>query len=192
MSDMPDNQPTGTGDGVSIALSPPSGNAIRLLDPGLDEAAAEILVPATEQGTTEAAASLIAASRADEGSAVYGLTANDRLAAVFITRRIPMSVEVAAIAVAADLRRKGHGRACLQEALRRAGKLPLVVESPEAAGFFKACGFKIVSRRVLPGGQPRFKLGWHAPGLRTGQHSVSALKPPTGLGGMEQGTRRRV
>ncbi len=183
---MSDNQPTGTGDGVSIALSPPSGKSIRLLDPGLDEAAADILAPATEEGTAEAAASLIAASRADEGSAVYGLFTNDRLAAVFIARRIPMSIEVAAIAVAADLRRKGHGRACLQEALRRAGKLPLVVESPEeAAGFFKACGFKIVSRRILPGGKARFKLGWHAPGLRTGRNSFSALKPPTGQGGRE-------
>ena len=149
---------------ASIALTPPSGVAIRPLDPGLDEAAAGILAPATEQGTVEAGSALVAASRADEASAIYGLTANDRLVAVFITRKIPLSVEVAAIAVAADSRRQGYGRACLQDALRRAGRLPLVVESPEeAAGFFKACGFKIVSRRASPGGKPRFKLGWHAP-----------------------------
>ena len=151
-------------DGISIALTPPSGSAVRPLEPGLDAVAAEILAPATEEGSIEAAAALIATSRADEGSAIFGLTAHDRLVAVFITRRIPLSLEVAAIAVAAGDRRKGYGRTCLQDALRRAGKLPLVVETPEGAvGFFKTCGFKIVSRRVPPGGKPRFKLGWHAP-----------------------------
>jgi GNAT superfamily N-acetyltransferase len=149
---------------ASIAVTLPFGGSVRPLDPGLDEAAAVILDSATEAGTVVAAAALIAASRADEGSAISGLTVNDRLVAVCITRRIPLSLEVAAIAVAPDERRKGYGRACLQDALRRAGRLPLVVESPEdAVGFFKACGFKIVSRRVSPGGQPRFKLGWHAP-----------------------------
>lgn len=151
-------------DGISVTLTPPSGSAIRPLDPELDGAAAEILADATEHGTTEEATALIAASRAAEGSAVYGLNAHDRLVAVYITRRIPLSVEVTVIAVAPGDQRKGHGRACLQDALRRAGKLPLVVESPEdAVGFFKKVGFKIVSRRVPPGGKPRFKLGWHAP-----------------------------
>ena len=150
--------------GISVTLTPPSGSAIRPLDPGLDGTAAEILAPATEQGTAEAAAALIAASRADDGSNILGLSADDQLVAVYITRRIPLSVEVTAIAVAAGHRREGHGRACLQDALRRAGKLPLVVESPEdAVGFFKKVGFKIVSRRVPPGGKPRYKLGWHAP-----------------------------
>jgi GNAT superfamily N-acetyltransferase len=151
-------------DEASISLTPPSGATVRPLDPGLDAAAATILAPATEAGTVEAAAALIAASRADEGSAISGMLVNDRLVAVCITHRIPLSMELAAIAVAPDERHKGYGRTCLQDALRRAGRLPLVVESPEdAVGFFKACGFKIVSRRVPPGGQPTFKLGWHAP-----------------------------
>ena len=154
-------------DAIPVSLTAPSGSAVRPLDPGLDEMAAVILAPATEQETIESALALVASSREDEGSAIYGLTANERLVAVFITRKIPLSVEVAAISVAADSRRQGYGRACLQDALRRAGKLPLVVESPEeAVGFFKACGFKIVSRRVSPGGKPRFKLGWHAPRTR--------------------------
>jgi ribosomal protein S18 acetylase RimI-like enzyme len=164
-------------DEASIALTPPSGSVVRPLDPGLDEAAAEILATATETGTVEAAVALIAASRADEGSAISGLTTDGRLVAVCITRRIPLSLEVAAIAVAPGDRRRGHGRACLQDALRRAGRLPLVVESPEdAVGFFKACGFKIVSRRVSPGGKPRFKLGWHAPGLGGGRNPLAG--PP--------------
>lgn len=167
-------------DGVSVTLTPPSGNTVRLLDPEQDSLAAEILARATEQGTAETAGALIAASRADEGSAIFGLTLNDRLVAVYITRRIPLSVEVTAIAVASGDRRKGHGRACLQDALRRAGKLPLVVESPEdAVGFFKKCGFKIVSRRISPSGTPRFKLGWHAPGLGSGRNPLAALKPST-------------
>jgi ribosomal protein S18 acetylase RimI-like enzyme len=167
MSDVADNERPEATDGVQITLTPPSGTAIRPLDPGLDATAAEILAPATEEGTIEAAAALIATSRSDESAAVYGMKADHHVVAVYLTRRIPLSVEVTAIAVAPDSRGKGHGRACLQDALRRAGKLPLVVESPEnSVGFFKRCGFKIVSRRVLPGGEPRFKLGWHAPRQR--------------------------
>ncbi len=164
MSNVADNERPEATDGVQISLTPPIGTAIRPLDLGLDAIAAEILAPATEVGTIEAAASLIATSRSDENAAIYGMTADDRVIAVYLTRRIPLSVEVTAIAVAPDSRGKGHGRACLQDALRRAGKLPLVVETPEnSVGFFKRCGFKIVSRRLPPDGQPRFKLGWHAP-----------------------------
>jgi ribosomal protein S18 acetylase RimI-like enzyme len=110
---------------------------------------------------------LLAAAREDPESEVYGLTVKGELVAAYVLKKIPLSLEVTALAVAPAHRRQGHGRACLTDALRRAGKRPLVVETDEAGlPFYKAVGFKVVGRRKGPGGTPRYRLGWHAPRLR--------------------------
>jgi ribosomal protein S18 acetylase RimI-like enzyme len=147
-----------------VPLVPAAGNVVRALDPARDEAAAAILATCTFEGTVEAGRAILRAARADEASEVYGLTVRGDLVAVQILKKIPMSLEVTALAVAEGHRRQGHGRACLTDALRRAGKRPLVAESDEAGlPFYKAVGFKLVGRRTGPGGTPRYRLGWHAP-----------------------------
>jgi ribosomal protein S18 acetylase RimI-like enzyme len=102
------------------------------------------------------------------------LVGHDELVAVYATKKISMALEVVALAVAENRRRQGHGRACLRDALRRAGRRPLVVETDdEGLPFYKAVGLKVVGRRKGPGGTPRYRLGWHAPrpgspGLQSG------------------------
>jgi hypothetical protein len=59
-----------------------------------------------------------------------------------------------------------------------------VAETDEdGLGFYKACGFKLVGRRTHPSGTFRYRVGWHAPGLRfkggsTGSVSHRPVKPP--------------
>jgi ribosomal protein S18 acetylase RimI-like enzyme len=134
------------------------------LDPAMDETAAIILADATGEGTVEAGRAVVLAARADPEREIYGLTVDNELVAVYVTQKIPMALEVRTLAVAADRRRQGYGRACLVDALRRAGRRPLVVETDdEGLPFYKAVGFKIVGRRKGPSGTPRYRLGWHAP-----------------------------
>lgn len=176
MSDAHDNAPPGDG-GVFVSISPASGSAIRPLDPERDLEAGAILAASTYAGTEEAGLTVLDRARADPESTVYGLTIGDDVVAVYITRRIPLSLEVTALAVAAEHRRRGHGRACMTDALRRAGKLPLVVETDDdALGFYKKCGFKLVGRRLSPGGRVRYRLGWHAPGLRFKGGSTAGIQ----------------
>lgn len=131
----------------------PVAISITTLAPERDETAAEIVSPA-----------IIAEARSDPGSAVYGLTVDGELAAVYILRKVTMMNEIACLAVAEGHRRRGHGRACLYDALLRSGRRPLVVETDdEAVGFYRACGFKLVGKRKRPDGMVRYRLGWHAP-----------------------------
>jgi ribosomal protein S18 acetylase RimI-like enzyme len=153
--------------GEGVSLTPATGAAVRALDRTQDEAAAAILVDCTLEGTVEAGRALLAAACEDPESEVYGLTVHGELVAVYVLKKIPLSLEVTALAVAEAHRRQGHGRSCLTDALRRAGKRPLVAETDEAGlPFYKAVGFKVVGRRKGPGGTPRYRLGWHAPRLR--------------------------
>ena len=161
-------------------MTPATGNAVGPLDPTHDEAAAAILAACTVEGTVDAGRALLAAARQDPDSEVYGLTVHGELVAVSVLKKIPMSLEVAALAVAEGHRRRGHGGACLTDALRRAGKRPLVVETDEAGlGFYRACGFKLVGRRRHPSGVARYRLGWHAPAAHPRPQSLvpsSAIK----------------
>ena len=130
-----------------------------------DEEAAVILAAATGAGTIDAGRSALVEVRG--GGEVYGLVVGGELVAVYGTRQDGMAVEVAYLAIAEGQRRRGYGRACLQDALRRAGRQPLVEETDEARlGFYKACGFKLVGKRRQPDGGVRYRLGWHAPSAR--------------------------
>jgi len=156
-----------------VFIDPAARVEIRALDPALDEEAAAIIAATTGAGTTQRGREMLGGLRADDAVELYGLFAGGALAAVYTLRREALANEVTHLAVKDGERRKGHGRACLQDALRRSGKRPLIVETAEdAIGFYKACGFKLVGRRKQPSGTVRYRLGWHAP-----RPAASALTP---------------
>jgi ribosomal protein S18 acetylase RimI-like enzyme len=141
---------------IAVSIAP--------LEPAREEAAAAILAACTFEGTVERGRAVIAEARRDPKAEVYGLTAGGELAAVYVLRKVRLINEIASLAVAEGHRRRGHGRACLYDALLRSGRRPLVVETDdEALGFYKACGFKLVGKRKRPDGVVRYRLGWHAP-----------------------------
>ena len=92
------------------------------------------------------------------------MTLGEELVAVKVPRKEGLIVELTHLAVAENHRRKGYGRACIMDLLRRLGKRPLVVETDEETmGFYQASGFKLVGRRRRPDGTFRYRLGLHAP-----------------------------
>ena len=98
------------------------------------------------------------------------------IAAAYAIRKDGLANDLPVIVVAANQRRKGIGRALLQDALRRSGRRPLAAQTPEEIlPFFKACGFKLVGRRVQPSGETWFRVGWHAPGARFKGGTSTAL-----------------
>lgn len=163
-----------------VFIDPASGIEIRPLAPAEDEAAAVIVADATGDGTAERGLEVLRELRdSDERANVYGLFAHGALVAVYGLRREGMANEIGPIAVKAGERRKGFGRACLQDALRRSGRRPLVVETDsEGLDFYEACGFKLVGRRKHPSGTIRYRLGWHAPGRHFKGGASNALRRP--------------
>ena len=140
------------------------GGALRPLDPLLDREAGPLLAPCTSEGTAEAGRAALALAREDPDTTVYAHVHDGKPLAVYTLRKAGLSLEVTLLGVDPAHRRQGLGRACLQDALRRAGKRPLVVETDAAAlAFYTAVGFKLVGKRRHPSGTTRFRLGWHAP-----------------------------
>ena len=138
--------------------------AFDLLSPALDATAGVILAACTLSGTPEQGRLVLAQARNDPACAVYGMTMNDELVAVYITRKDGLVIELTALAVAEGHRGKRYGRACVMDLLRRAGKRPIVVETnDDALGFYQAAGFKLVARRRLANNTIRYRLGLHAP-----------------------------
>lgn len=137
---------------------------IAVLDPKLDTTAAAILASCTGEGTLQAGEEELAAARGDAVSELYGLSLGDELIGVYALTTRAQAVELSLLAVAERRRRQGHGTRCLHDALRRAGKRPLVVETDDdAVDFYKAVGFKLVGKRRHSSGVMRTRLGWHAP-----------------------------
>lgn len=141
---------------------------IRLMEPA-DRALVEmILADATPEATSEAASVIVAEHEQAEGSAIFIVSLNGLPVASHILAPAQMSIEMPLIAVRKEMRRKGIGAIVMQDALRRAGQRPLVLETPEAVlPFFTSMGFKKFGRRKGPNGEPRFRVGWHSPGQRT-------------------------
>jgi len=156
-------------DATPIALTELAARPIiRAFDPALDEDAAAILAATTGAKTTQRGREVLAGLRANDDVELYGMFVSEVLVAVLSLRRDAMANEVTHLAVKEGERHKGYGRLFLQDALRRSGKRPLTVETDEDAfGFYKTCGFKIVGRRKHPSGVLRYRLGWHAPNVRT-------------------------
>jgi ribosomal protein S18 acetylase RimI-like enzyme len=166
-------------------LDPESGIEIRPWPASRDAEAAALLAEATGEGTADAAQAALEAIRAGGADRVLGAVQQGELVGAYGLRRDGMANEVAIIAVAAAHRRRGIGRLLLQDALRRSGKRPLVAETDEEGlGFYKACGFKLVGRRKQPSGAFRYRVGWHAPGLRfkggsSGSLTAQPVKKPS-------------
>ena len=169
------NSPTDT-DGNLIFIEPASGLEIRAVSPSERVDAAAILAPATSEGTAEAATAKVDELLSADKAALYGAYIGHDLVAAYGIRRDGMSNEIPLIAVRENHRRRGIGRALLQDALRRSGKRPLVVETDDQGlPFYKACGFKLFGKRPHPSGTVRYRLGWHAPGVRFKGGSTNAL-----------------
>lgn len=159
-----------------VFIDPQSGLEIRPWPQSRDAEAAAILADSTGEGTPEAARRSIDEVRAEAPDRVFGGLMRGQLVAVYTLRRDGMANLIGNIAVAADHRRRGIGRTMLQDALRRSGRRPLVAETDEEGlGFYKACGFKMVGRRKSPEGTVRYRIGWHAPGLRFKGGSTNSL-----------------
>lgn len=142
------------------------GPVVRIvpLEPEHDAAAAAILAPCAPNRSLDGAQQILAAARADPHSEIYGLFAGDELAAVCVVTTIPFARDIAYLVVREGYRGRGYGRAILAEAVRRSGRRPLTVESTEeTAGFYQACGFRVIGKRRSPDGSVRYRLGWHAP-----------------------------
>lgn len=170
MSDTSQNQDS------LIFFDPESGFEARPWPADRDPEAAALLADATGEGTPEAAQSAIDDARAGGDNRVFAGLLNGELVGAYTLKRDGMANQIGVIAVAEPHRRRGIGRALLQDALRRSGRRPLVAESDEEGlPFYKACGFKMVGRRKQPNGVFRYRIGWHAPGLKFKGGSTNAL-----------------
>lgn len=170
MPDQPDEQPE------MLFVDPVSGLEIRDLAPAQDEAAAAILAGIPALDGNDRSRTALAEHRATPKAGIYGAQLGGVLVGVFGLRREGMANDLAMIAVDPQHRRRGIGRSMLQDALRRSGRRPLVVQAPETVvPFFRTCGFKPVGRRVQPDGSVHFRLGWHAPGAHFKGGTTSAL-----------------
>lgn len=159
-----------------VFIDPKTGFEIRPWPPGRDAEAAVILASATSAGTPDAAQEAINEIRAGGDDRLFGGLIDGTLVGAYGLSRDGMANQIAIVAVAQEHRRRGIGRSLLQDALRRSGRRPLVAETDEAGlAFYKACGFKLVGRRKHPSGTFRYRLGWHAPGLRFKGGSTNSL-----------------
>jgi GNAT superfamily N-acetyltransferase len=166
-----DAETSGAGD--LIFIEPSSGFEIRAISQS-ERAAVEALI---RSGAIEAmAASMLAALMDIPDGQVFGGFQRGEMVAVYALRRDGMANDLALIVVAPEQRKRGVGRSLLQDALRRSGKRPLAAQTPEdVLRFFKACGFKLVGRRVQPSGDVWFRVGWHAPGSHFKGGTTNAL-----------------
>ncbi len=141
---------------------------VRLMTPEQRAMAAMILADATPERTQDAAGHAIEEFEGTEGSAIFIAWLEGLPIAAYVLTPAQMSVEMPLIAVRPEMRRKGIGRIIAQDAVRRAGHRPVVVETPESTmPFFTSIGFKKFGRRTGPGGEVRWRVGWHTPGQRT-------------------------
>lgn len=187
-SDDPSSVPKAPAEDSLIFIDPASDFEIRAITPADHEGAATLLtqLPGIASGadSDEATSALLRSILETPKAAVLvafqqrdGQRHGQReLVGVYALRRDGLANDLAFIAVRPDRHRRGIGKLLLQDALRRSGKRPLTAQTPEATlGFFKACGFKLVGRRVQPSGEVHFRVGWHAPGAHFKGGTSSAL-----------------
>ena len=170
---MPEPQPANDS---LVFIDPQSGLDIRPLPASRDPEAAAILAAATGAGTPGAAQVKLDEARTGGNDRVLGASMDGELVGAYTLVRDGMANQLGIIAVRQDHRRRGIGRALLQDALRRSGRRPLTAETDEEGlPFYKACGFKMVGRRKQPDESFRYRIGYHAPGLRFKGGSSGAL-----------------
>lgn len=168
---MSEHESRSAGAGDLIFIEPSSGFEIRAISPS-ERAAVEALISAN---TPDAAAKLAALAEIADAQ-VFGGFKHGGMVAAYALRRDGMANDLALIVVDPEQRKRGVGRTLLQDALRRSGKRPLAAQTPEnVLPFFKACGFKLVGRRMQPSGEVWFRVGWHAPGAHFKGGTTNAL-----------------
>jgi len=159
-----------------VFVDPSAHLEVRLLSASADDAAARLLVHHPGIAGIDAARAFLEAIAAGPKAVLFGTYRGGDLIAIYALTKDGMANDLATIVVDPAHRRLGIGRMLLQAALRRSGKRPLVAQTPEVIlPFFKACGFKMVGRRVQPSGEVQFRVGWHAPGAHFKGGTTSAL-----------------
>jgi GNAT superfamily N-acetyltransferase len=162
--------------GELIFIDPVSGLEIRAISPSERPAIEDLVREGFPE--THVAARLDALATIPDPQ-VFAAFQDGKLVAAYALRRDGMANDLALVVVREDHRRQGIGRSLLQDALRRSGRRPLATQTPEAIlPFFKACGFKLVGKRVQPDGEIWFRVGWHAPGANFKGGTTGALTNP--------------
>lgn len=159
-----------------VFVDPSAELEARLLPAHARDDAVRLLVHHPGIVDLDGARALLKAIEARAKAVVFGAFHGGTLIAIYALAKDGMANDLATIVVDPGHRRQGIGRMLLRDALRRSGKRPLVAQTPEAIlPFFKACGFKMVGRRVQPSGEVQFRVGWHAPGAHFKGGTSSAL-----------------
>lgn len=160
--------------GNMVFIDPASGFEIRPISPS-ERDIVDGIVAGSSTESREAAMRDTVASLPD--GQVFGGFRDGIMVAAYGLRKDGMANDLAFIVVLPGERRHGIGRTLLQDALRRSGRRPLAAQTPEdILPFFKACGFKLVGRRVQPDGEVHFRVGWHTPGAKFKGGTSSALQ----------------
>lgn len=134
------------------------------VDPAYDDQAAALLEEWARFHHYADGAAFLAELREDEQVELHGVTLDRELVVVIATRRAHLMNELLALTVLPSFRGHGIGELALVDTVRRADRRPLVVECPESMRpWFLKRGFKIVGRRIGAEGEPRYRLGAHAP-----------------------------
>jgi GNAT superfamily N-acetyltransferase len=163
-----------TSSGNLIFIDPASGFEIRPISPSEREFVGSVISGSSTE-SREAAMHETLASLPD--AQVFGGFRDGIMVAAYALRKDGLANDLAFIVVLPGERRHGIGRTMLQDALRRSGRRPLAAQTPEdMLPFFKACGFKLVGRRVQPDGEVHFRVGWHTPGAKFKGGTTSALQ----------------
>jgi len=140
------------------------GPVYKPLDAGLDDAAGSLLDSCPELLRGLSGRERIAAARLDPDTDVLGAVKDGGLVALYLLRRAHLMNELDLLIVGDAHRNQGYGKAALADAVRRSGRRPLALECSDALRpYFLKNGYKIVGKRVGPNGEPRFRLGAHAP-----------------------------
>lgn len=140
------------------------GPVYKPLDPALDDAAGALLDGAPELLGGLSGRERIAAARLDPDTEMLGALKDGELVALYLLRRAHLMNELDLLVVGEAHRNQGYGKAALADAVRRSGRRPLALECSDALRpYFLQNGYKIVGKRKGPNGEPRFRLGAHAP-----------------------------
>jgi ribosomal protein S18 acetylase RimI-like enzyme len=114
------------------------------LDPE-DPQITELIAPAIGNPTAERTASVLNRFKTKADWTLYGYTENGvPVACVGVERTAPDEIAIHTLAVAAERRRNGVGRALLDDVVARTGAKAVVAETDsDAVGFYERCGFNV-------------------------------------------------
>ena len=149
---------------LSASVEIRMGPSFKPLDAAFDDAAGALLDGCPELLAGMTGRDRISASRLDPETDLYGVVVDGQLEAIYALRRAHLMNELELLVVAEAKRGQGLGRSALSDAVRRSGRRPLALECSEALRpYFLKNGYKMVGKRKGPYGEPRYRLGAHAP-----------------------------